>query len=129
MRTQKIAHATLAALSCGFLCFIAVPSVQAQTQDKMNETAARDADKADAAMNAAYKKLMAVLEPSQKAQLKKPRRAWLVFRDAEANLLSSKVEGGSIYPMMYSVHVWEITQEHTRELTEAHHFFMTEDEM
>ena len=129
MTTQKMTPIILVFLACIGLLFAALSPVQAQTQGQMNQTAERNADKADAAMNVAYKKLMAVLDPAQKKQLVKAQRAWLAFRDAEATLLSSKVEGGSIYPMMYSTHIREITQKRTRELTESRYFFMTEGEM
>ena len=119
MRTQKIAHAALAALSCGLLCFSAVSPSQAQTQAEMNRMAYRDEAKADAAMNAAYKKLMAKLDAPDKAKLKKAQRAWLAFRDADAASLASQETGGSMYPMVYSSYVQEITEARTKELKTA----------
>ncbi len=67
-------------------------------------------------MNAAYKKLMAALDPAQKTLLKKARRAWLVFRTADAAFGASQVTGGSMYPMVYEDSIQEITKARTKEL-------------
>ena len=101
----------------------------AQTQAEMNVTAGKQYDRADKTMTAAYKRLMSKLDAKGKARLKKAQIAWIKFRDAEADLLSSKVEGGSIYPMVYAEHLTEITTQRTKELNAAYKLFTTEGAM
>lgn len=43
----------------------------------------------DAALNEAYKDLMASLDPGQKDALRESQRAWLAYRDAEQKFLRS----------------------------------------
>ena len=116
---------------CLILGFAAsVPlTANAQTQMEMNITAGKAYDKADRTMTAAYKKLMSKLDAKGKARLKKAQLAWIKFRDAEAGLLSSKVEGGSVYPMVYAEHLTEITTQRTKELNAAYQLFTTEGAM
>ncbi len=100
-----------------------------QTQAEMNRQAMREHGRADAAMNAAYTRLMTVLNKEQKAQLKKAQLAWLKFRDTEAPFLASKVKGGSVYPMIYHLHLAEITEARTKALKNAYKLFTTDGEM
>ena len=80
-------------------------------------------------MTAAYRKLMAVLTPPQQTQLVRAQRAWLAFRDADAALLSSASEGGSMHPMIRARHLREITEERTRELRKSYNQFAISLEM
>jgi uncharacterized protein YecT (DUF1311 family) len=74
-------------LLCAAFGLMTVPiPVYAQSQAEMNEQAAKDFDAADAAMNKAYKQLMNKLDKDAQAKLKSAQRAWLSFRDAQANL-------------------------------------------
>ena len=104
-------------------------TANAQTQMEMNITAGKNFDKADKTMTVAYKKLMSKLDVKGKARLKKAQIAWIKFRDAEAELLASKVEGGSIYPMIYSEHLTIITNQRTKELNYAYTLFTTDGYM
>lgn len=92
------------------------PAVQAQTQAQMDTQAARGSAKADVAMNAAYKKLMTVLNASQRARLRRTQRAWLIYRDGEAALSASPGEGGTMYPTLYSNALEGLTEDRAREL-------------
>ena len=51
-----------------------------------------------------YKQITARLKdnPEAKQMLVKAQRAWIGFRDAECNFSASGVEGGSVYPLIYS---------------------------
>ena len=71
MSASKLTRSALAVLACAALTMMPMPSARAQTQAEMNQAAGRDAGRADAAMNAACQKLMAVLTPAQKTQLVK----------------------------------------------------------
>jgi len=87
-----------------------VPLVQADdcanatTQSEMNQCAAKDNKAADKELNDLYKQITARLkdDPEAKQLLVKAQRAWIVFRDAECNFSASGVEGGSVYPLIYS---------------------------
>ena len=119
----------LAMLIIGTAGVILSPVLHAQTQAEMNVKAGSEYKQADATMTAAYKKLMAKLNKKEKARLKKAQIAWLKFRDAEAALLSSKVDGGSIYPMVYATHLKELTTQRTKQLSDAFTLFTTEGDM
>ena len=101
----------------------------AQTQAGMNEAAGKDFARADAEMNRAYKKLMAGLDTKTRAKLQASQRQWLKFRDAEAEFLSAKVEGGSVYPMVYASHKASLTRARTKALNDADKAFHTEGMM
>ncbi len=116
MSASKLTRSALAFLACAALTMMPTPSAHAQTQAEMNQAAGRDAGRADAAMNAACQKLMAVLTPAQKTQLVKAQRAWLAYRDAEAALRSSQSIGGSMHPMVYAAVTQSLTETRTREL-------------
>ena len=101
----------------------------AQTQMEMNIASDKQCRKASKAMNAAYQKLMSRLDAEGKKRLKKAQLSWIKFRDAETDLLSFPVEGGTIYPMVYADHKTEITQQRTKELNAAYTQFTTEGSM
>lgn len=117
MKHTKITLTLFTTIACA--AFFSLPPAQAQTQAQMNQSAAKDADKADAAMNVVYKKLMAKLNLTDKAKLKKAQRAWLVFRDADADSLASQETGGTMFPGIYSTYFQEITEARTKELKTA----------
>lgn len=101
------------------LAFLCLPAVQAQTRAQMNEMAYRDEAKADAAMNVAYKKLMATLDAPDQPHLRKAQRAWLVFRDAEATFEATQETGGTMYPTVHAAIVQELTEARTKQLRSA----------
>lgn len=67
---------------------------------RMASNAARE--KWDAEMNAVYKRLMTVLDPERRTALQKAQRAWLAFRDAENNAITSVIatQQGTMYQMI-----------------------------
>lgn len=101
----------------------------AQTQTRMNWAADTANRKAEAEMNADYRKLSAVLTPNGKAALLKSQVAWRKFREAEAAFLSFKVKGGSVYPMVYAGRMQELTQGRTRQLKKEYVILTTEGAM
>ncbi len=123
MRTQKN-RVTVGLLTA--LLLTGSLSASGQTQGAMNRTAGRAAESADAAMNVQYKKLMAVLSISERASLKKAQLAWLKYRDAEADFLSLRSQGGSVHPMVQNQNFEQITRQHTKELKDAYSDYTTE---
>lgn len=114
MKQAKIPFTLCAAFAV--FALLGPSAVLAQTQTDMNSTASKNAAKADAAMTASYKRLMRTLAPAQKTQLVRAQRAWIAYRDAEATLLASGSEGGSMHPMVHAEAMKEMTQERTRNL-------------
>ena len=128
LSTTTLAAAARVALLAALLLTYSV-TASGQTQGQMNQTASKAAQNADAAMNARYKKLMAVLNPSEKAALKKAQRAWLNYRDAEAEFLSLRSQSGSVHPMVYAQNVAGLTRQRTKELTAAYARYTTEGDL
>ncbi|SEN53646.1 Uncharacterized conserved protein YecT, DUF1311 family [Pseudomonas sp. ok272] len=83
----------------------------AADQRTMNECAAKDYKHADAQLNTLYKQINQRLNdnPEGKKSLLMAQRAWLGFRDAECGFAASGVKGGSVYPMIYSQCLAELT--------------------
>lgn len=102
----------------GLVAFIGGTSIRAQSQMEMNATAADEAEKADKALNVAYRKLRDSLkdDPQSQKLLKDAQLAWLAFRDKEAEYEAAGDLGGSIHPMAVSTVVKRLTEERTRYL-------------
>ncbi|NDD29686.1 MAG: DUF1311 domain-containing protein [Proteobacteria bacterium] len=88
----------------------------AQTQLEMNEQAAEDFKKADAELNAIYKKVMAASAGEQKQAIITAQLAWIKFRDANADAWAAPNKGGSIYPLIWLGAKTRTTRTRTAEL-------------
>ncbi len=89
------------------------------TQLDMNECAALDYERADAALNAAWGPSMAFAKKlGQGDALRKVQRQWLAYRDAACRLHMSPYDGGSIQPLIYSTCLTDLTRARTRMLNE-----------
>ncbi|GAA3699392.1 hypothetical protein GCM10022421_02170 [Oceanisphaera sediminis] len=99
-------------------CFWFMPPGYGQnaTQVELNEQSRQHYQTADQALNQAYGRLMNKLDPARKQKLKTAQRAWLKFRDAQAELVSSAYEGGSIQPLSHSEELKRLTENRTKEL-------------
>jgi uncharacterized protein YecT (DUF1311 family) len=89
----------------------------AMTQTDMNICADKDYRKADAALNAAYRKAIVGLDAHSRDLLRAAQREWIKFRDAECTFQSAQNEGGSIHPMVYAECLTTLTQARTRQIT------------
>lgn len=89
---------------------------QNATQVELNEQSRQHYQAADRALNQAYGRLMNKLAPVRQQKLKAAQRAWLTFRDAQAELVSSAYEGGSIRPLSHSEELRRLTENRTKEL-------------
>jgi uncharacterized protein YecT (DUF1311 family) len=106
-----------------------------QAQQEMNYCAARDAERADAELNAVYRTAIASAqaadrewariesnaesrghEPGEEATLREAQRAWVTFRDAHCRLESYEARGGSMQPMLDAGCRATITRARTAEL-------------
>jgi uncharacterized protein YecT (DUF1311 family) len=87
-----------------------------QTQSEMNACAAIDFERADAELNAEYRRAIAHARssdreesgriegddrPGDEATLREAQRAWVAFRDAHCRLQGYEARGGSMESMLY----------------------------
>src|SRR5690349_1725900 len=90
----------------------AVNCDNATGQTTMNQCAAQQHAAADEELNALYQQITARLKgnPDSRKMLVGAQRSWIAFRDAECKFSASGVEGGSVYPLIYSNCVTELTK-------------------
>ncbi|WP_375057497.1 lysozyme inhibitor LprI family protein [Zobellella sp. DQSA1] len=103
-------------LMCACIALTLATAGYSATQQEMNQAAGRQYEQADQALNQAYARLMARLDASRQEKLKLAQRAWLRFRDAQAELVSSAWEGGSIRPLIHGEELTRLTEHRTAEL-------------
>ncbi|MBV7575548.1 MULTISPECIES: lysozyme inhibitor LprI family protein [Pseudomonas] len=91
---------------------VAVDCDNASDQATMNQCAAQQNAAADKELNALYQQITSRFKgnPDNKKLLVGAQRAWVAFRDAECKFSASGVEGGSVYPLIYSNCVTELTK-------------------
>lgn len=114
MNTSK--YAAIAILAFGSL--VALPQkAAAQSQAEMNQEAAANFEKADKELNVVYKRLASKIDKESQEKLKTTQKAWVAFRDAEADLIADfDARGGSMAPMIYSGRRAELTKARTEQL-------------
>jgi uncharacterized protein YecT (DUF1311 family) len=97
----------------------------AQTQTEMNMSAAADLKKADARLNAVYKKVLAANEDNEQfcSDLREAQRAWIKFVEFHLKTVFPLQEGedprvvyGSIYPMDFAGAKTELIEARTEQL-------------
>lgn len=108
-------------LLCGALSLpLTSPSVaRAQTQQEMNQEAGQAFKAADAALNKAFKQLMAKLDKEGQEELKAAQVAWVVFRDADAKFAAGAARGGSMASMVHEEHRATLTKTRAEDLKSA----------
>jgi len=96
------------------------PLAHAQSQNEMNQQAAADYEKADAELNRVYKKLMTTLDKDGQAKLKTAQRAWLAYRDVQAEFdADNQARGGSMYGLIYYTALEQFTKDRIKQLKET----------
>jgi uncharacterized protein YecT (DUF1311 family) len=98
------------------ICMLPMVSAHAQTQAQMNNQAFAEFKKADADLNKIYAKVMAKLDDEGKEKLKTAQRAWIAFRDAQAELDADVSRGGTMAPLLRSSSMTDSTQARIRQL-------------
>ena len=90
---------------------------RAMTQYEMNACANRKFEAAQRRLEETYHHAMAGQEDrGARAKLVSAERAWMAYRDAECTFETADSEGGSIYPMLYSMCLVRLTIAHTHDL-------------
>jgi uncharacterized protein YecT (DUF1311 family) len=87
-----------------------------ENQTNLNLCAQQNYQKADAELNATWKKLLEHLTYDEIDQLREVQRIWLKFRDAECAFEVAPFDGGSIVPMIQYGCLQRLTEERTRHL-------------
>jgi uncharacterized protein YecT (DUF1311 family) len=100
-----------------------------QAQMEMNACAAIDFERADAELNAEYRRAIASARvadrefddagdrrPGDEATLREAQRAWVAFRDAQCRLEGYEARGGSMEPMLYEGCRARLTRARIRQL-------------
>lgn len=109
----------LSLLSAGFIASALVCVSSAQTQQEMNLQAGEEFKKADKELNEVYAKVLGVLDDEAKERLKKSQRAWLAFRDAEADFRAdAEARGGSMWPLIHEGIRGKLTKDRAAALRE-----------
>ena len=107
------------------VCLVVLPLSHAMAADhcldasqiEMNVCAYQRYRKADTALNATYRALMArSLDPDVRGKLVSAQRAWVSFRDADCAFEASGVEGGSVQPMILNTCLEYVTSQRDKDL-------------
>jgi uncharacterized protein YecT (DUF1311 family) len=81
---------------------VTISPAVAQSQSEMNDEATASFEKADKELNRVYAKVLAGLDTEGRAKLKAVQRAWVVWRDAQADFSADQeARGGSMEAMIY----------------------------
>lgn len=103
------------------LCWVsnaaAVESCQdPQTTAEMRDCAAADYQRVDRELNDVYQKLLKVLDDEGQHKLRESQRAWVKYRDANAELIADSSRGGTLEPLTRVSAMTQMTQERVGEL-------------
>lgn len=110
----------------GGVFLLAAPAV-GQTQAQMNASAGAAYQRADAAMNAQWKRTYAYMKGRDAQDRSRAKfgyaaatlasqRAWIAFRDAQCKIESAEAAGGSLQPLVRSQCLARLTGERTTQL-------------
>ena len=92
------------------------PCPGSQTQLALNLCADSAARRADAALSAEYRRVLAQTADARRPLLRRAQRGWLAYRDAYCAFVASESEGGSVYPMQLRLGRARVTDRRTAEL-------------
>lgn len=89
-----------------------------QSQQGMNRCAGEAYERADAALNTAWAKVVAAYKGDQEGSklLLDAQRAWLKYRGAQCQAVAIDSKGGSIWPMIVAGCMADLTRRRTHEL-------------
>jgi uncharacterized protein YecT (DUF1311 family) len=131
LSVRRVRVRTIALL--GLLCALGSPApasgesqtprstTSAQCENARTTAAMRDCEllryrQADAAMTAAYEALLGRLDQTRQAKLRRAQRAWLKFRDAEADLQADAARGGTLAPLLRTSALADLTESRREQL-------------
>ena len=118
-QTAFVAMTTLFVMTTAVTLTLPRPAESRQTQFEMDEQAGKEYTRADAELNRVYKKLMAKLDATGAAKLKKAQRAWIAYRDAEKDFSADYARGGTMASMLATMAAADLTRQRTKILQSA----------
>jgi len=100
------------------VCFMGTTtSSRAQSQMEMTAQSWSEFDKADKELNAVYQKVLKALEDDvARKKLIAAQKAWIAFRDAQAELDADEERGGSLEKQLRAISETETTKARIAEL-------------
>lgn len=116
MKNTRILTATLLVLACIAIKPLAKPPTEEPIRPEVRQEMERYA-KADLELNRVYRHLMSTLTKDKQEQLKKAQRAWIAFRDAEADFEADG--GGWGWTASWDASLTRLTEARTKQLKEA----------
>ena len=117
MMTMSIRFAVVAIIAVSIACPV---ELRAQSQQEMNQTAQREFAAADKALNQVYKQVLAAIDPEAQPKLKAAQRAWVQFRDADAEFHADlEARDGSMAPLVESGRKATLTKARVKELQQV----------
>lgn len=115
--TRYSLSAALAALATIFPALAAAQNCKnPDTQMAMNICAARDYEREDKRLNQTYRDLVAKLEQGKRDKLREVQHAWLSYRDLNCDFQSDDYKGGTIFSLVQSSCLAEMTKQRTKDL-------------
>jgi uncharacterized protein YecT (DUF1311 family) len=106
---KKIILTFFILISCTSLTF-------SQTQLELNMQSSKEYKQDDNELNKVYKQVVSVINPSEKQTLIASQKAWITDRDLECKFQAMGNTGDSMYPMVYSSCMTDMTKKRTQEL-------------
>jgi uncharacterized protein YecT (DUF1311 family) len=97
----------------------AVDCDSATTTMEMKECAYQELQQVDKELNQVYRALIKRLDKEGKAKLKSAQRAWIAYRDAEAEFAADAARGGSMSGLLHTGSLTDATQKRIEELKNA----------
>ena len=125
---MKLRHGLASTLLVLLLGFVAPPGSGAGkrvpvTNGELVEGERDRLEIADNKMNAAYQKLLGILDNEDKAVLREAQRKWVAWRDAQAQFDAHQLKGGKLWQMELSGSKAGLTERRTTELQENYERF------
>lgn len=93
----------------------------ASDQATLNQCADLDYQAADKKLNETYSKLLKKVSPQSKPRLQKAERAWVAYREAQCEFLTSSPTPYSAQPMIHLYCLSRLTEAQTKLLDEQLH--------
>ncbi len=106
----------LLALLCSWSLSYAVDCKSPMTNQDMRYCASLEYEAADKKLNTVYNKLRKKLDKTGKQKLKDAQKAWIKYRDAEAEFDADFVRGGSMQRLFTTSSKTQTTENRAKEL-------------
>jgi uncharacterized protein YecT (DUF1311 family) len=106
-----------------FLLFGGLGPVLAQSSRQLVDEQIAKFEEADKEMNAAYQRLLDILNENGKSMLRQAQRTWLAWRDAQAEFDSHHLAGGNLRPLERYGSRTQTTEARTAKLREDYKRF------